>query len=412
MLMKNILFPVFLMLCIGCETNKLEVPQNFETISLFDASAPIPHNNLKPKKSEEMAVMYGPGLSLIDSNGDGKTDVFVGGLTKEGLPACFYENSSTKGNIDFKSPGTCFGKPGEYRVATSFPTKGLDRSRLFLLGENTISMRDLQGSDKPVELMSQLPEDDVRRKNVPTSVLPFDLNQDGHLDFIVGYGDVKYDMMDKNFKIEDEKEFLSHYKNFYFINDGLGNYVFEPSDSIMFKGLEGRGITLAMGAKDVNGDGLQDIMIANDHLNQFPGEIHSGFYLRCSIERDCAYEFVPIDSDKAAESMKGNLMGFANLKVENDDAVYISDIAKDSLLRIESDGSADISHLYNLKTKPKLIKNEKGEPDLGKVLFSWGLVADDLTGNGHDDLFIANGHAHLLKVGSKDSNVNQVALQT
>lgn len=316
--------------------------------------------------------LYGWGGALLDADGDGDLDVFLGTLDPGAgnSPACLYRNES-EGQLAF-GEGECEGW-GEPRFGVAMDLESDGTHELVTAGRHHLRLHRFAPAPTTTDLLALLAEEDPRRLCDAGAALPFDLDLDGHLDLVVGCTRTRTD-----------ETVDGGYPNLALRwNPDTG--AFEPfPDAHTDPVLADPGYTLALGALDVDRDGLLDLLVANDTFTA--RDENSNFLpagsaaFRCPPTETCTYTPIPFDEGNKAW---GSFMGFGAVHVDGlGEHIYISDFGPNRLVGF--DGRTPTDRAPDLGAEAAVAGNF--------FLFGWAVLVDDYDHNGLDDILLTNGN--------------------
>ena len=215
---------------------------------------------------------FGSGFALLDADGDGRVDLAFGQDAIQGTPLCLYRNITESDGLAFE-PVTRVCNGGFFPVgygAADFDGDGADE---LIIGE-----------PGAVTIITQ--EDDVitlpANACLPGAFLPIDLDADGDLDLYVGCQRA----LNWNPALGRSDE------NVAFVQGPPGTFELVDAEE-----LQSWGISLALGAVDLQEDGLLDIVVANDSFSndeqrnvlEEPGYR----FIRCAPGSSCTWNRTP-----------------------------------------------------------------------------------------------------------------------
>jgi hypothetical protein len=315
-----------------------------------------------------ITAIYGFGAALLDLDGDLDLDLYIGAIAgqEELSPPCLYLNVSAPGDIAFeRHPELCgWDMPGgaagvgadlDGDGTDELITVGAAHAKLFRLTPDGVEVTNL---------LDALPDDDPRRDKVISVALPVDLDQDGDLDLL--FGILTLDVL------QDAPNFALAQRD-----DGT----FEHLTGERYRALESTGSTLAIASLDLDGNGLADILVANDSFNTrgnrgrgVPGQALFG----CSPLQSCFLAETTFDDGIFAW---GSYMGFGAPHVRGaGEFVYISDLGPNRLLKWDGHSATEHGPEFQVELH-----------DGGEALFSWAVMVDDFDHNGLDDIYVSQG---------------------
>ncbi|MBM65681.1 MAG: hypothetical protein CMH55_05540 [Myxococcales bacterium] len=341
-----------------------------------------------------MSMGYGFGGALVDADGDGDLDVYLTSRipTAAGVsPPCLYENHSSPGSLSFRPrAGACQALEPEASIplsALAFDLRQDGSHELMVLGTG-LSL-SLQDGERVHRLHDLLAPDDPRRACTPGAALATDLDFDGLLDLAVG--------CQANLSIGSPTS--PAMKNLFFRQtaDGfalMGDFAQEP--------MADGGSTLGLAERDLNDDGLPDLLVIND-----TGTLHGsrnqnlpGYVLyRCDPRQDCLYTRTYF---AAGDDAWGSLMGVGSLQLEGrGEHLVMTDQGSKRLIDMSQSPPVDRASDYGIAL-----------PRSGAhILYSWGVVVDDFDRDGLDDVLISQGAVPEAVAGSWTAHYDALMLQ-
>ncbi|MEE2837121.1 MAG: VCBS repeat-containing protein [Myxococcota bacterium] len=336
--------------------------------------SPLP--NFGTDRSMLMTGEWGYGATLLDIDGDLDLDLFLASQAwseEQTSHACLFRNDSLPGQVRFEPVEAHCGWR-EQAVHSAFATDldGDGVHELILGGLRYLVVHVLGAQPRTIDLIAQLTPEQAGSGCLVGSMVSVDLNLDGLLDLVVGC------------QSELSPFELIEYRKLVFLQTPDQN--FEPADASNYRYapalvLSSVGNTLALGAADVNGDGLQDLMVSHDSVvrdAETPVE-PGGIYLRCSPDRRCDFEERALDQGL---DRFGAFMGSGLLQLEQvGEAAYFTDWGANRLVPMSGESYGSIAPDW----RADLSMNQ------GAALYSWGVVVDDFNRDGRDDLFVAQG---------------------
>jgi hypothetical protein len=169
---------------------------------------------------------------------------------------------------------------------------------------------------------------------------------------------------------------LAGARDVFFLNDGRGRF----ADATAAAGLEDRaeGFGFSVAAADLNGDGRQDLYVANDSdANYFYRNEGGGKFREVGLWAGNA-----LDQNGAAQAGMGVAVGDADGDGHLD--LLVTNFSQDFTTLYRGDGAG-------------FFEDVSAPSGVGSITFlplSWGTVIADLDNDGDSDLVIANGHIY------------------
>lgn len=342
-------------------------------IELREVRVPVLLDHLVP---DATALGHGQGVALLDYDGDMDLDLFVGGFGADvgGVsPACVYRNDSEPGAIAFsRVPSWCFDGARTGGMGIDYDDDGTHE--LLALGP---SGPERFGAEQPGVRLRPYSED--LPPCAAVSALPFDVDLDGDLDLVAGC-----------IRLSGEAT-----SNTVWVRGDEGYTALGTRDSSRFVST-GFSALLAIGALDVDGDGLLDFIEAEDAFST-EGQrnvslAHGGVRFRCAPSEDCAYLLAPFAGGVARW---GSYMGIGNLRVNGvGEALLIADWGPVRMVAYDGREARDLGAVA--RGFPTALTEDPLAARFGFISglfprFSWGVVVDDFDGDGDDDALITEG---------------------
>ena len=345
----------------------------FERVRLDALEAhqsPLPDQS--PDRSISIEGEWGFGAALLDYDGDLDLDLFLGSQAPDRtspVHACLYANESLPGQARFVPvEGHCTwrGTPIHGGFATDVNNDGVHE--LLLAGLRRLTLQWFAPEPRQVELMDLVPAEQRGEGCLVGSLVSLDFNYDGRIDLLVGCQN------------ELNRFDPTSYRKLLFLQTPDHGFRVAPAEDWPLV-LQSDANTLALGAVDIDHNGLQDLLASHDSvIRDVQIEVEAGgIYLRCEPGQGCDFEAAPLAPD---ESRFGAFMGSGMLDLNSiGKAVYFTDLGTNRLVPTD--------HLPRSSVAPVW------QADLSMLdnvaLFSWGVVVDDFNRDGRDDLFIGQG---------------------
>ena len=309
-------------------------------------------------------IGYGGGGAVVDFDGDGDLDVFLARPTSgQSDLACVYENHSEPGLIAFERRSDWCLAEAFLHGGIAFPVEGA--WRLIVYGTDLVALASMSGGQLTLEpVYSGSEECGVN------AVLPADLDADADLDLLVACA-----------RSANEEEQLGDRPNFALLQAPDGS--FSSASVERFPTLGRWDNTLALGAYDVDQNGLMDIAIVNDTFSSPNRRITStppgGMLIRCAPQDTCQFSS---RSWVQGNERWGSFMGFGVVEVDGAAHLVLSDNGPARLIDVRSNEWIDRAPEVGFAVFPV-------RPP--RYQFSWGVVVEDFDNNGLDDALLTHG---------------------
>ena len=324
----------------------------------------------------------GFGGALLDADGDGDLDVYLGShyplpLCPEDRPACLYSNESSPSELILEpveghcEPGSGFREGGQ-----GVDVDGDGRHELLITGNRTLLLQRFHPEVELIDLLDRVPDEDKRSGCNVATALPIDLDLDGRIDLYVACqtnpraAGPQGHLWMENIPLRQEP-----------------NGQFSVMQGYPWDDLVNGGNTLAVGALDIDNNGLIDLVLANDSFTTLamPDLISDSApglaLMRSGPGADLPY---PLRFFGLGNGQSGSYMGVANLFLEGlGDHLFLSDFGPNRLVSWGED-------LQPIDRRIDWGVDLPGDVD-EQLLFAWGALADDYDRDGKDDLFLAQG---------------------
>ncbi len=377
----------------GFVLERVYVPTLEAQISVFDDPC--------DREGLHVCTDVGFGLALLDFDGDQDLDLFVGQAynNRASSPACLYRNQSTAGRLSFVPiPSHCAATARPPTGGQGMDIDGDGRHELLLFGPRLIELHRFHPSADVIDLLALLPPDDERAGCNAGAAVSYDFTYDGLPDLLVGC------------QFDTDRANGTSLHNLAFAGEPNGGFRFIERDEWNGEDpllLEALGSTLAIGAADLNGDGLLDLLVSEDEGTAVP-ELYfenridpGGIYLRCPPTQDCRFTAYRLGESERAF---GGYMGTAVMQLDGVGEVsYFSNTGNNRMIELRP-GQTPIDRAASSGTLAGSIGAER--------LFSWGAVVDDFNRDGRDDFMLAQGAVWLPGIDSHATHFDALFLQT
>lgn len=316
------------------------------------------------------------GSAIIDTDGDGTPEIFMGGgfnqpdmvLAFEG--GSFVDVSATKGKGLSKSPrDTTFG-------AAVIDADGDGRSDLFVARDNGITLH----LNKPSGFESQKLEIPFDEKSTPLSISLTDLNHDGFVDMFVSTY-IKLALVEGQ-NIFNKVGYGSN--SLLLMNNGDNTF----TDVTSKAGLTYVHNTFVSVFSDVDRDGDQDLVVAHDtgHVRTWRNEGGLTFKSMPNPSSDVFGYPMGVGVGDINNDSRMDFM-FSNVSTTPPRFLASGDLTDDQVFH---------TPLYLFQNEGDFKFTDIAEPaKVGKYEFSWGTVLDDLNNDGREDILIAQNYVSL-----------------
>ena len=323
---------------------------------------------------------YGFGGGLLDFDGDGDLDLFLGASslrTADYSPPCLYRNQSTPGTLRFEVVAeACQWEPTTWNSGWAIDLEHDGKHELLMLGEQGLQFKRFYPEPEVTNLMSLLGNQDYRTFCKAGAMEWIDLDRDGLVDLVVGCQLGATQVNGRPLPVRAIRSNIALKQ----LVDGTFTLFDADYDEL----LADDGSTLGLSSLDVNGDGLLDLVVANDtfstladpgHTEMTPGAV----YFSCSPLEPCLFDRRLLGT---GDSAWGSFMGIGNLHVEGlGEHLYISDWGPNRVVQFV-DGEP-VNRAFELGLD--LTSSEQ------QLLYAWGVSVEDFNRDGFDDVLIGQG---------------------
>jgi hypothetical protein len=317
----------------------------------------------------DMVAAGAAGGAIGDINNDGYLDIFVNDA-RSGMPNHLLLNNGDMTFTDIAAQAGVADLNTDTEVSTSglffdYDGDGLDDLLVVRFGQSRLFHNLGNGRFQDVTEKAGL----TRRLNA-LSAIAFDYNGDGYLDLYLGgyFPDVNMFKLDRYDVLHESWENARNGgSKVLYRNNGDGTFT-DVTESV---GLTDTGWTMALGHGDLNGDGWQDVYIANDYGPDrvFLNDGHGKF-------RDATAQSIGADTKKG---MNADIADFDN---DGDLDIFVTNVTEDFLhecnMLWQNDGHGKFTD----------VSTEMNVCDTG---WGWGAKFFDYDNDGFLDLYVANG---------------------
>ena len=359
-------------------------------LKTFSASGlDFEHRN-SPTAQKYLIETIGGGVALLDYNNDGLLDVFLVNSGKlddpQRLPADYrrrdpqYWNRLYRQNHDgtFTDVTEAAGLSragNNYGMGVAvgdYDNDGYEDLYVTAFGRNTLYHNNRNGTFTDVTQ-----DADVSGSGWSVSAGFFDYDNDGRLDLFVA----RYLDWDFNRNLFCGAPFHTYCRpdkyqgstNLLFHNEGGGRFR-DVSEASGIAAVRGKGMGVAF--NDYDGDGLADVFVSNDGMEQFL--FHNkgnGKFEERAVEAGVAYS----DDGKTCAGM-----GVAFADYDNDGLpdIAVTDLALEKYALYRNEGAGQFSYRSLAAGLAALTAHSSG----------WGVALQDFDNDGWKDLLVAQGH--------------------
>lgn len=326
-----------------------------------------------------------PGCAFLDFDNDGWMDIFLVNTgesdffkPKTPLRNALYRNNRDGTFTDVaEKAGLAGGKAFNMGAAVGdFDNDGYPDILVTAYGRPTLYRNNGDGTFADITEKSGL----AKAAGWTTSAVWFDYDNDGKLDLFlcsfVSYGPTE------RFACGDNKLGRKYYciprvfkptPSFLFHNNGDGTFTEVGRGTDIEKAL---GKALGVVATDVNNDGLMDLFVANDTVQNFLFMNRGkGKWEEIALAAEVAYS-----SNGQARSGMG--VDAADLNGDGRDDLFVANVDQEMFSLYQNNGDetfTDTAHRHTVAQSTRLLSG-------------WGLKFFDYDNDGFTDLILANGH--------------------
>ncbi len=330
----------------------------------------------------------GPGCAFLDYDNDGWMDIYLvnSGPCDFWKPSKPIRNALYKNNRDgtftdvTEKAGVCGGSFGMGVAVGDFNNDGWPDILVTAYGTCILYQNNKNGTFTDVTAKAG-----IATPGWTTSAVWFDYDNDGRLDlFLCSF--VDYSSVHK-FACGDNK-LGKHYYCIPRVFNGTASYLYHNNGDGTFTDVtKGTDIAKSMGkglgvvATDINNDGLMDLFVANDtvqnylYVNRGPGPNKSWKWEEIALQAEVAFS-------ENGQPRSGMGVDAADLNGDGWQDLFVANVDQEmfSVYRNNKDETFhDVSHL-------------NGVAQATRLLSGWGLKYFDYDNDGAVDLFLANGH--------------------
>ena len=318
----------------------------------------------------------GASVSVVDFDNDGWQDLYFTN-SATGSRNALYRNNQNGGfeimpdslgvsDVNMEGTGVSMGS-----VWADIDNDGFEDLFVYKWGEPRLFRNILGARFEDITNISGLP----KWINANTAIW-FDYDRDGLIDlFIGGY-------YDEEINLWNLKNTFFMPESFEYADNGGRNYLMKNLGGGRFRdvskelGLKTTKWTLAAGAVDINGDGYDELIVANDYsVDEF--YLNVGGRSFGEVGREVGIGFTP---------KSGMNVTFADPANEGDLGIYITNITEDGIL-IQG------NNFWSLRPTEEgmAYKDIAGKLKVELGGWSYGAQFGDLNNDGFQDLYVANG---------------------
>ena len=360
-------------------------PPVFEEIpSTVSGITWVHENAMSPERY--LPETMGPGVAFLDYDNDGWMDLF---MVNSGGPVDFYtpkaplRNALYKNNRDgtftdvTETAGLAGGKEfGMGCAVGDFDNDGYPDLLVTAYGKCTLYKNNGNGTFTDVTPKSNL----AGAPNWTTSAVWFDYDNDGKLDlFLCSF--VEFSLK-SNIYCGDNKLGRRFYciprvfkptPSALFHNNGDGTFTEVSRGTDIQKSL---GKALGVVATDINGDGLMDLFVANDTVQNFLfANRGKGTWEEIGLSAEVGF---------SANGTPRSGMGVdaTDLDMDGKQDLFVANVDQEMFSLYKNDGNEFFSDVASFH----------GVAQATRLLSGWGLKFFDYDNDGSVDLILANGH--------------------
>jgi len=380
---RLLLIPALAISLIGLGGFAANLPALFEEIPASKSGITWIHENARSEK-RYLPETLGPGCAFLDFDNDGWMDIYLVNYgpsdfysPPKPLQSALYRNNQNGSFTDVTAKaGVAANVFGMGAAAGDFDNDGWTDLLVTAYHSNPILFRNK--GDGTFENVSS--KAGIIAASWTTSAVWFDFDNDGNLDLFlcsfVDYG------LNRHIFCGDNKLGRAYYciprvfnptSSVLFHNNGDGTFTDVSNTSVIAKSL---GKALGVVATDINNDGLMDLFVANDTVQNFLFVNRGkGKFEETGLMAEVAYsEDGRPRSGMGVDSADFDSDGWADLFVANVDQEKFS--------------------IYQ-NNKDETFRDQATSTGIGQatlLLSGWGLKFFDYDNDGWLDLLLANGH--------------------